>query len=106
MTRFVVTRSAWAVLFGAREDISLHIHIALLALRTGRPIKMVYDRSESFVGHVKRHPSRMWYRHEADANGLLVKVTARLLLDGGALHPHEPGRPRQRNVLHRRPIQM
>ncbi len=70
--------------FGAREDISLHIHIALLALRTGRPIKMVYDRSESFVGHVKRHPSRMWYRHEADANGHLVKVTARLLLDGGA----------------------
>jgi xanthine dehydrogenase D subunit len=70
--------------FGAREDISLHIHIALLALRTGRPIKMVYDRSESFVGHVKRHPSRMWYRHEADADGLLVKVTARLLLDGGA----------------------
>ncbi len=70
--------------FGSREDISLHIHIALLALRTGRPIKMVYDRSESFVGHVKRHPSRMWYRHEADANGLLVKVTARLLLDGGA----------------------
>ena len=70
--------------FGAREDISLHIHIALLALRTGRPIKMVYSRSESFVGHVKRHPARMWYRHEADADGRLVKVTARLLFDGGA----------------------
>ena len=70
--------------FGAREDISLHIHIALLALRTGRPIKMVYDRSESFAGHVKRHPARMWYRHEADADGKLVKVSARLLLDGGA----------------------
>ncbi len=70
--------------FGAREDISLHIHIALLAMRTGRPVKMVYNRSESFVGHVKRHPARMWYRHEADAEGLLVKVTARILLDGGA----------------------
>jgi xanthine dehydrogenase D subunit len=70
--------------FGAREDISLHIHIALLALRTGRPIKMVYDRSESFVGHVKRHPSQMWYRHEADTDGRIIKVTARLLLDGGA----------------------
>lgn len=70
--------------FGAREDISLHIHIALLALRTGRPIKMVYNRTESFAGHVKRHPARMWYRHEADPDGHLVKVTARLLLDGGA----------------------
>jgi len=70
--------------FGAREDISLHIHIALLALRTGRPVKMVYNRTESFAGHVKRHPARMWYRHEADSDGRLVKVTARLLLDGGA----------------------
>ena len=70
--------------FGSREDISLHIHVAMLSLATGRPVKMVYDRTESFAGHVKRHPSRMWYRHEADANGMLVKVTARLLLDGGA----------------------
>ena len=70
--------------FGAREDISLHIHIALLAQRTGLPVKMVYDRSESFVGHVKRHPSRMWYRHEAAADGTIIKVSARLLLDGGA----------------------
>lgn len=70
--------------FGAREDISLHIHVALLALHTGRPIKMVYNRTESFAGHVKRHPARMWYRHEADAEGRLVKVTARVLLDGGA----------------------
>ncbi|MDK1017927.1 MAG: molybdopterin-dependent oxidoreductase [Actinomycetota bacterium] len=70
--------------FGSREDISLHIHVAMLALATGRSVKMVYDRSESFVGHVKRHPSRMWYRHEADEDGNLVKVTARLILDGGA----------------------
>jgi xanthine dehydrogenase D subunit len=70
--------------FGSREDISLHIHVAMLARATGRPVKIVYDRSESFVGHVKRHPSKMWYRHEADAHGRLVKVTARLILDGGA----------------------
>ena len=70
--------------FGAREDISLHIHLCLLALRTRRPVKMEYDRSESFVGHVHRHPCRMWYRHEADNDGRLVKVEARLILDGGA----------------------
>lgn len=70
--------------FGAREDISLHIHVAMLALATGRPVKMVYDRSESFVGHVKRHPAKMWYRHEANPDGTLVKVTTRLILDGGS----------------------
>jgi xanthine dehydrogenase D subunit len=70
--------------FGSREDISLHIHVAMLSLATGRAVKMVYDRSESFVGHVKRHPSRMWYRHEADGDGKRVKVEARLILDGGA----------------------
>ena len=43
--------------FGAREDVSLHIHACLLALRTGRPVKIVYSREESFLGHVHRHPA-------------------------------------------------
>jgi CO/xanthine dehydrogenase Mo-binding subunit len=70
--------------FGSREDVNLHIHLCLLALHTGRPVKMVYHRSESFTGHVHRHPARLWYRHEADGEGRLVRVEARLLLDGGA----------------------
>ncbi|MDP8959760.1 MAG: molybdopterin-dependent oxidoreductase, partial [Actinomycetota bacterium] len=76
--------------FGAREDVSLQIHLCLLALRTGRPVKMVYGREESFVGHVHRHPARMWYRHEADRRGLLVRVEARVLLDGGAYTSTSP----------------
>jgi len=70
--------------FGAREDLSLHVHLCLLALRTGRPVKMSYSREESFHGHVHRHPARMWYRHHASTAGDLVRVEARLLLDGGA----------------------
>ncbi len=70
--------------FGAREDLSLHVHLCLLALRTGRPVKMSYGREESFHGHVHRHPARMHYRHQATADGDLVRVEARLLLDGGA----------------------
>lgn len=70
--------------FGAREDVNLHIHLCLLALHTGQPVKMVYHRSESFTGHVHRHPAFMWYRHEADGDGKLVRVEARILLDGGA----------------------
>lgn len=70
--------------FGAREDVNLHIHLCLLALRTGKPVKMVYDRSESFTGHVHRHPARMWFRHVADSEGRLLRVEARVLIDGGA----------------------
>jgi CO/xanthine dehydrogenase Mo-binding subunit len=70
--------------FGAREDVNLQVHLALLALHTGRPVKMVYDRRESFVGHVHRHPAQMWYRHEADLDGRLVRIEATLVMDGGA----------------------
>ncbi len=70
--------------FGAREDISLQVHACMLALRTGRPVKFVYSREESFFGHVHRHPARLWYRHHADRSGNLVKVEARIVLDGGA----------------------
>lgn len=72
--------------FGAREDVSLQIHLCLLALRTGRPVKMIYSRQESFTGHVHRHPARMWYRHEADPDGTLRRVRARIIIDGGAFH--------------------
>ena len=70
--------------FGAREDVNLHIHVCLLALHTNKPVKMVYRRSESFSGHVHRHPARLWFRHEADEDGTLVRVAAKVMLDGGA----------------------
>ena len=70
--------------FGAREDVNLHIHLCMLALHTGRPVKMVYRRSESFTGHVHRHPAWLRYRHEADRDGRLVRVEASVVLDGGA----------------------
>lgn len=70
--------------FGAREDISLQVHTALLALRVGRPVKMQYGREESFFGHVHRHPAKVWMRHHATAAGKIVKIEARFLFDGGA----------------------
>jgi CO/xanthine dehydrogenase Mo-binding subunit len=70
--------------FGAREDLSMQIHACLLALHTGRPVKMSYGREESFVGHVHRHPARLRYEHGATRDGELVYVRARIVLDGGA----------------------
>jgi CO/xanthine dehydrogenase Mo-binding subunit len=45
---------------------------------------MVYSREESFVGHIHRHPARIWAEHRATKEGKLVAVRMRILLDGGA----------------------
>jgi CO/xanthine dehydrogenase Mo-binding subunit len=70
--------------FGGREDLSMQVHGAMLALHTNRPVKVVYNREESFTGHVHRHPARIWCEHRAARDGRLVNVRMRILLDGGA----------------------
>jgi CO/xanthine dehydrogenase Mo-binding subunit len=70
--------------FGGREDLSMQVHGAMLALHTQRPVKVVYSREESFTGHVHRHPARIWAEHRATLDGRLVNVRMRILLDGGA----------------------
>jgi CO/xanthine dehydrogenase Mo-binding subunit len=70
--------------FGGREDLSMQLHGAMLALHTNRPIKIVYNREESFVGHIHRHPAKIWMEHRATRDGQLVNVRVRILLDGGA----------------------
>jgi CO/xanthine dehydrogenase Mo-binding subunit len=70
--------------FGGREDLSMQVHGAMLALHTNRPVKFVYTREESFFGHVHRHPARIWMEHRANRDGKLVCVRARILVDGGA----------------------
>jgi xanthine dehydrogenase D subunit len=76
--------------FGGREDLSMHVHACLLALHTGKPVKMSYNRQESFFGHVHRHPARMRYEHGAARDGTLVYVKAEIYLDGGAYTSSTP----------------
>ena len=47
-------------------------------------MKIVYNREESFTGHVHRHPSKTWARHTATREGRIVSVDLKILLDGGA----------------------
>ncbi|QKG25801.1 xanthine dehydrogenase subunit D [Actinomadura verrucosospora] len=70
--------------FGGREDLSVQIHAAMLALHTGKPVKMSYNRYESFFGHVHRHPAQMRYEYGATADGKLVYADVEIILDGGA----------------------
>ena len=76
--------------FGGREDLSMHVHACMLALHTGKPVKMVYNRQESFYGHVHRHPASMRYEHGATRDGRLVYVRAEIYLDGGAYTSSTP----------------
>jgi CO/xanthine dehydrogenase Mo-binding subunit len=82
--RVRITLSGVGGAFGAREDLSMQIHACLLALHTGRPVKIVYGREESFFGHVHRHPAWLRYEHGATTDGKLVFVKAGIVLDGGA----------------------
>jgi CO/xanthine dehydrogenase Mo-binding subunit len=70
--------------------VSVQIHAALLALRTGRPVKIAYGREESFHAHVHRHPARIWIRYGAAREGKLVAADVRLLFDGGAYASSSP----------------
>ncbi|MGY1438750.1 xanthine dehydrogenase subunit D [Streptomyces reniochalinae] len=76
--------------FGGREDLSMQIHACLLALRTGKPVKIVYNRFESFFGHVHRHPATLWYEHGATRDGKLTHIRCRIVLDGGAYASASP----------------
>jgi xanthine dehydrogenase D subunit len=70
--------------FGGKEDLSVHIHASMMALRTGAPVRMTYNREESFFGHVHRHPATADVELGATRDGRLVFSKVRLVLDGGA----------------------
>lgn len=69
---------------GKSEPFDLEFCVARLAMKTGRPVKILYTREEVFLAHRGRHPFKMKYRVGAAADGKLTAVEARTLLDGGA----------------------
>jgi 4-hydroxybenzoyl-CoA reductase subunit alpha len=69
---------------GKSEPFDLEFCVAKLAMKTGRPVKILYTREEVFYAHRGRHPFRMRYRVGATGDGELRAVEARTILDGGA----------------------
>jgi 4-hydroxybenzoyl-CoA reductase subunit alpha len=85
VARVRVVQPAVGGAFGGKsEPFDLEFCVALLAMRTGRPVKLLYTREELFYSHRGRHPMKMWYRVGASRAGKLKAVDARSLLDGGA----------------------
>ena len=69
---------------GKSEPFDLEFCVALLALRTGRPVKILYTREEVFYSHRGRHPMKMKYRVGVSEDGRILAVDAQTILDGGA----------------------
>lgn len=75
--------------FGGREDMSVQIVLALAALRLHqlgieRPVKIIWSREESIIGHHKRHPYLIRTRWGATRDGKVVAAEAEVMGDGGA----------------------
>ena len=70
--------------FGGKEDMILQQYLALSALRTGRPVKMVLTREESLRAHPKRHAAKMHFKAGTDCDGHVLALEARITLDTGA----------------------
>jgi 4-hydroxybenzoyl-CoA reductase alpha subunit len=71
--------------FGGKSDpFSLEFCVSKLAMLTGRPVKMLWTREEVFYAHRGRHPMQMHYRSGASADGKLLGVDAKILIDGGS----------------------
>src|SRR5882762_6596233 len=72
--------------FGGKEEYPSMIagHAALLAWKSGRPVKIIYDRTEDMVATTKRHPSIVHHRTGLTRDGRIVAMDVDVLLDGGA----------------------
>jgi CO/xanthine dehydrogenase Mo-binding subunit len=72
--------------FGGKEDFPSVIgsHAALLAMKCGHPVKIVYDRAEDMAATTKRHPSRTRHRTAVSKEGKLLAGTIEIAIDGGA----------------------
>jgi CO/xanthine dehydrogenase Mo-binding subunit len=72
--------------FGGKEEYPSHIacHAALLALKSGRPVKLVYDRVEDMLATTKRHPAIIRHRTGVRPNGRITAMEIDVVLDGGA----------------------
>ena len=70
--------------FGGKEDITVELFIGLAALKTRRPVKMVYSREESILAHCKRHPFTITHKTGVTRSGRILAAQVNLVADSGA----------------------
>jgi CO/xanthine dehydrogenase Mo-binding subunit len=72
--------------FGGKEEYPsvIGLHAALLALKAGRPVRMIYDRHEDIAATTKRHPAIVRHRTGVTRDGRLIAQDIEVVMDGGA----------------------
>ncbi len=70
--------------FGGREDLSVQIVLALATMKLQKPVKIIWSRRESMIGHGKRHPVTLKAKWGATKDGKLIAIENEIIGDGGA----------------------
>ncbi|GAB6054355.1 molybdopterin-dependent oxidoreductase [Magnetospira thiophila] len=85
--------------FGGKEDMIYQGMLALAALRTGRPVRLVFSREESIISTSKRHPARISYKMGLKRNGRITASSITAICDGGAYGMSTEGVMRKMAIL-------
>ncbi|CCQ75121.1 molybdopterin cofactor-binding domain-containing protein [Magnetospira sp. QH-2] len=85
--------------FGGKEDMIYQGMLALLAMKTGRPVRLVFTREESIISTSKRHPARISYKMGLKNNGRIVASQIKSVCDGGAYGMSTEGVMRKMAIL-------
>ncbi|TPW32935.1 molybdopterin-dependent oxidoreductase [Pararhizobium mangrovi] len=85
--------------FGGKEDMIYQGMLALSAMKSGRPVRLVFTREESIMASAKRHPSRTSYRMGLTKEGRITAVEFSMLSDGGAYGMSSEGVMRKAAIL-------
>jgi CO/xanthine dehydrogenase Mo-binding subunit/aerobic-type carbon monoxide dehydrogenase small subunit (CoxS/CutS family) len=85
--------------FGGKEDMIYQGMLALMAIKTGRPVRLVFTREESIVSTAKRHPARITLKMGLKRDGRITAVEFKLISDGGAYGLSTEGVMRKAAIL-------
>jgi len=85
--------------FGGKEDMIYQGMLALAAMKTYRPVRLVFTREESIIASAKRHPSRVRYRMGLTNDGRITAIKFEMLSDGGAYGMSSEGVMRKAAIL-------
>lgn len=84
MTEFKIKVPAVGGGFGGKNEVTIEPWVAILAKKTGKPVKMVYSREEEFFASTVRHPYIMRYKSGLNEKGLIVAREVEIISDNGA----------------------
>jgi aerobic-type carbon monoxide dehydrogenase small subunit (CoxS/CutS family) len=85
--------------FGGKEDMIYQGMLALAAMKTGQPVRLVFTREESIISSAKRHPGRITYKMGLKRNGRITAIAFKMISDGGAYGMSTEGVMRKAAIL-------